>query len=70
MNEIVAAMIIACSNLTNGGNYPDRIQEIANQKATCVQRVAKCVNGVIDRRFMTEAEEKTKVLQCSSEVHL
>ncbi len=67
MNEVIAALIIACSNLTHGESSVD-----ANRKAQCVQRVSACSAEVIRMSPSDGDLDRTmKVLQkCSKEVHL
>lgn len=60
MPEIIAAMIIACSNLTHSDAYG------AEKKAQCVQRVAKCARGKLKK----ELSSMDPALDCSKEVHL
>lgn len=62
METILAAFIIACSNLgvptmTNG--------DTANKlRSECIQRVTKCTDDVLGKAPMTVASK------CSKEVHL
>jgi hypothetical protein len=63
MNEIIAALIIACSNLTMSHQYADK-------KGECVQRVSVCAEK-ITHAFAGDLDRAGKVLKlCSPEVHL
>lgn len=63
MNEIVAALIIACSNLTHGDMNVD-----ASRKSECIHRVAKCANENL--KWNSDELTKTRIaLQCAKEVY-
>lgn len=64
MNEIIAALIIACSNLTHGESDYD-----ARKKAECVQRVSKCASSILEH-VSFDIEKTRDALKCAKEVHL
>lgn len=57
MTEIIAALIIACSNLNSNADIP---------KANCVQRVAKC--GLEANSHGLDSFRRS--LDCAKEFHL
>ena len=64
MNELIAALIMACGQLS----HTDAL--VAKQKSECVQRVAKCSQVIIHNQGQSYPAIEEVLKQCSSEVHL
>jgi hypothetical protein len=64
MSEIIAALILACSNLTHGDSGTD-----ARIKGECILRVSRC-SITASQTFGGDLDRTRQVLQCAKEVHL
>jgi hypothetical protein len=65
MDEIIAALILACTSLTHGDSNFD-----AQRKAACVQRVSTCAAPMTNHFSGDLGRTKSILLDCSKEVHL
>ena len=65
MTEIIVALITACTHLTQNDTA------WRNEKALCVQRVAKCADEATTAIKYDEVLQYRRILrECSKEVHL
>jgi len=51
MSEVVAALIIACSNLTSGYPGVATQEDWAKKKSQCIQRVSECAAKKTEDNF-------------------
>ena len=65
MNEIISALIIACSNLESGSSY-----YFMKEKQACIQRVTDCGIKVIQDNNFSGATSAIAYLNCSKVVYL
>lgn len=69
MAQILAALIISCSNLVDPLNSKiNSAQEILDSKVKCIKRVSECGKGTLLTKDLLEAYKAA--LNCSKEVYL
>lgn len=63
--EIIAALIIACSNLTMDSGFASGVTSLKDQKTACIHRVAKCGRDSLNKLGQKGYQLET----CSKEVY-